>query len=249
MTLTRSGMRRFASWPASDVASPTRPPKRRPTRPPTRPLSCPQAHIAEPRLARLAATVADPTRARTLLRLLDGRLHTAGELARHAGVTPATMSAHLKLLVDEGLARLQPQGRQRYFGLADDSVAQGLEALLRLADGLANSTASAGPAADLRRWQRPAMQGLRRARTCYGHLAGELGVRLHHVLRQRGWVQGVQGVLGVQQGSGYGSLWRALHSCPWRNTSTRVQTVATSSKSVDTTSSAVPASARSRSTL
>lgn len=139
---------------------------------------------AEPRLARVAAAIADPTRARTLARLLDGRLHTAGELATHAGVSAATMSAHLKLLVDEGLARVRPQGRHRYFGLADGDVAHALEALLRLADGRGGEAA-----ADLRRWQRPAMRGLRHARSCYGHLAGELGVGWREALLAKGWVR------------------------------------------------------------
>jgi DNA-binding transcriptional ArsR family regulator len=141
---------------------------------------------AEPRLARVAAAIADPTRARTLARLLDGRLHTAGELAAHAGVSAATMSAHLKLLVDEGLARVRPQGRHRYFGLADGDVAHALEALLRVAD---RRDGCDEPAADLKRWQRPAMRGLRHARSCYGHLAGELGVRWREALLARGWVK------------------------------------------------------------
>lgn len=138
---------------------------------------------AEPRLARVAAAIADPTRARVLARLLDGRLHTAGELATHAGVSAATMSAHLKLLVDEGLARVRPQGRHRYFALADGDVAHALEALLRVADGR-----DAEPAADLRRWHKPEMRGLRQGRSCYGHLAGELGVRWREALLARGWV-------------------------------------------------------------
>lgn len=138
---------------------------------------------AEPRLARVAAAIADPTRARVLARLLDGRLHTAGELAAHAGVSAATMSAHLKLLVDEGLARVRPQGRHRYFGLADGDVAHALEALLRVADGR-----DAEPAADLRRWQKPEMRGLRHARSCYGHLAGDLGVQWRESLLAKGWV-------------------------------------------------------------
>lgn len=137
----------------------------------------------EPRLARVAAAIADPTRARVLARLLDGRLHTAGELATHAGVTAPTMSAHLKLLVDEGLARVRQQGRHRYFGLADGDVAHALETLLRVADGR-----DAEPAADLRRWRKPEMRGLRHARSCYGHLAGELGVQWREALLARGWV-------------------------------------------------------------
>lgn len=151
---------------------------------------------AEPRLARIAAAIADPTRARTLARLLDGRLHTAGELATHAGVGAATMSAHLKLLVDEGLARVRPQGRHRYFGLADGDVAHALEALLRVADGR-----DAGPAADLKRWQKPGMRGLRHARSCYGHLAGELGVQLHDMLRSRGWVERADGAERLTDGA------------------------------------------------
>lgn len=140
---------------------------------------------AEPRLARIAAAIADPTRARMLARLLDGRLHTAGELATHAGVTAPTMSAHLKLLVDEGLARVRPQGRHRYFGLAGGDVAHALEALLRVADARDGANE---PAADLKRWQRPEMRGLRHARSCYGHLAGELGVQWREALLARGWV-------------------------------------------------------------
>jgi DNA-binding transcriptional ArsR family regulator len=141
---------------------------------------------AEPRLARIAAAIADPTRARTLARLLDGRLHTAGELAAHAGVGAATMSAHLKLLVDEGLARVRPQGRHRYFGLADGDVAHALEALLRVAD---RRDGVDEPAADAKRWQRPGMRGLRHARSCYGHLAGELGVQWREALLAKGWVR------------------------------------------------------------
>ena len=173
----------------------------------------------EPRLARVAAAIADPTRARVLARLLDGRLHTAGELATHAGVTPATMSAHLKLLVDEGLARVRPQGRHRYFGLADGDVAHALEALLRVADGR-----DTDPAADLRRWQKPGMRGLRHARSCYGHLAGELGVQWRERLLAKGWVQPrPEGGYAVTEGGraalagltpeGFDATGRVLYDC------------------------------------
>jgi DNA-binding transcriptional ArsR family regulator len=142
--------------------------------------------LYEPRMARVAAAIGDPTRARTLARLLDGRLYTASELAEYADVTRATMSSHLKLLVDEGLAKLRAQGRYRYFGLADGNVAHALEALLMVADGVSP---------DMSRWKRPSMRSLKHARSCYGHLAGELGVQLHDVLLQRGWVQS----LGVSE--------------------------------------------------
>jgi hypothetical protein len=78
---------------------------------------------------------------------------------------------------------VRPQGRHRYFGLADGDVAHALEALLRVADGR-----NAEPAADLKRWQKPGMRGLRHARSCYGHLAGELGVQWREALLAKGWV-------------------------------------------------------------
>ena len=134
----------------------------------------------QPRFARVAAAIGEPTRALMLSRLLDGRCYTATELAEHAGVAASTASQHLKLLVDEGLAQVRAQGRHRYFMLADADVAHALEALLRVADGaLPEST----------RWQATAMRGLRHARSCYGHLAGELGVRLCETMVARGWVE------------------------------------------------------------
>ena len=138
----------------------------------------------QPRFARVAAAIGDPTRALMLARLLDGRHYTAKELAEQGGVAAATASQHLKLLVDERLLRVRAQGRHRYFTLADGNVAQALEALLRVADGALPETV---------RWQAPAMRGLRRARSCYGHLAGELGVRLCQSFAQRGWVHAHEG--------------------------------------------------------
>lgn len=136
--------------------------------------------VIEPRFARVAAAIGDATRARMLARLLDGRHYTATELAVHADVTSSTASQHLRLLLDENLIRVRTQGRHRYFTLADGNVGQALEALLRVADG-------ALPEAT--RWRAPDKQPLRHARTCYGHLAGELGVQLCECFVSRGWVQ------------------------------------------------------------
>jgi DNA-binding transcriptional ArsR family regulator len=103
-----------------------------------------------------------------LSRLLDSRHYTAKELADCAGVTASTASEHLRLLVNEKLARSRSQGRHRYFSLADGNVALALEALLRVADQ---------PLAESVRWHTPAMSGLRHARSCYGHLAGDWAQR------------------------------------------------------------------------
>ncbi|GAA2684988.1 MULTISPECIES: helix-turn-helix transcriptional regulator [Actinosynnema] len=121
------------------------------------------------RVAALAGLVADRSRAAMCLALLDGRAWTAGELARAAGISASTASEHLARLVAGGLLVERRQGRWRYLRLADASVAGLLEVLLahagpaRPTGGLRASVASAA---------------LARARTCYDHLAGALGVAI-----------------------------------------------------------------------
>jgi DNA-binding transcriptional ArsR family regulator len=126
----------------------------------------------EPRLARVAALVADPARSRMLAHLLSGAYASAGELARAASVSAATASAHLGKLLDAQFVVCQPRGRHRYYRLADEQVAHALEALALVAERGTHQ----------RDWQRPERQRLKQARCCYGHLAGELGVRLFDTL-------------------------------------------------------------------
>ncbi len=128
----------------------------------------------EPRFARIAAMIGDPTRARMLAGLLDGTLRTAGEIAQSADVTPQTASAHLAKLLDAQLVTVRTQGRHRYFRLADGDVAHALEALA-VVDSRSDD-------AGRRLWSRESMKPMRHARTCYGHLAGCLGVHLHDSL-------------------------------------------------------------------
>jgi DNA-binding transcriptional ArsR family regulator len=133
----------------------------------------------EPRLARVAALVADPSRARMLAFLLSGEYASAGELARTASVSAATASAHLVKLVDAGLLARESRGRHRYFRIADADVAHALEALAMVAERSSHD----------RTWSAPARLRLREARCCYGHLAGRCGVALlEHLLAQR-WLE------------------------------------------------------------
>lgn len=127
-------------------------------------------------LAELGALLAEPARAAILLALMDGTMRPAGELATLAGVSAATASAHLKRLLDGGLLGLHEQGRHRYYRLANDDVAAWLEAMA-LPRG---SRSPPKVSRDL---------ALCRARTCYRHLAGELGVALCDVWLQRGWLR------------------------------------------------------------
>ena len=116
-------------------------------------------------LAEFGALLAEPARAAIVLALLDSRARPAGELANIAGVGAATASAHLKRLSDAGLLSVVGQGRHRYYRLADEDVAHWVETLML--------------AAPRRMRERtPADRDLARARTCYKHLAGRLGVAL-----------------------------------------------------------------------
>ena len=138
----------------------------------------PSAAPHEPRLARVAALVADPSRARMLAFLLSGEYASAGELARTASVGAATASAHLARLVDAGLLVCEPRGRHRYFRIADADVAHALEARAMVAERSSHDRA----------WSAPARLRLREARCCYGHLAGRRGVALLDRLLGLGWL-------------------------------------------------------------
>ena len=89
----------------------------------------------EPRLARVAALVADPARSRMLADLLSGEYASAGELAKAASVTAATASGHLGRLLAARFVVCEPRGRHRDFRLADAEVAHALEAQALVARG------------------------------------------------------------------------------------------------------------------
>jgi len=121
-----------------------------------------------PDIAMVASLVGDPARANMLTALLSGRALTASELAQEAGITPQTASSHLAKLEAGGLVEPEKQGRHRYFRLTDPDVAGVLEGLAGLAARAGHMRVRTGP-------KDPA---LRRARVCYDHLAGDLGVQM-----------------------------------------------------------------------
>ena len=124
--------------------------------------------------SKVAALLADPAREAMLVALFDGRALPAGELAEAAGVTPQSASGHLRKLVEGGIIAVWPQGRFRYFRLADEQVAAALEVLSGVAP-------RSGRPFNAR--TRPAH--LVHARCCYNHLAGRLGVALADAMVER----------------------------------------------------------------
>jgi len=129
-----------------------------------------------PNIANIAALIGDQARAEVLNVLMSGMALTATELADAAGVTRQTISTHLAKLREAGLLAVEAQGRHRYFRIADPDVAQLLESLMGVAFGTGAVRTRSSP-------REPA---LRKARVCYDHLAGELGVVVYDSLARRG---------------------------------------------------------------
>lgn len=111
-------------------------------------------------VSRVAGAIAEPARTKMLCSLMDGHARTSTELAVIADVSASTASAHLARLKEDGLIKLNTQGRHRYFSLADAHVAQAIEALMVISRNAQTQFVS------------PAPSRLQLARTCYDHMAG-----------------------------------------------------------------------------
>jgi DNA-binding transcriptional ArsR family regulator len=130
----------------------------------------------ESAISGIAAAIGEPARARMLYCLLDGRARTSTELAVVADVTPSTASVHLQRLNLRKLVRVLARGKHRYYSLEGPDVAAALEALSVVAGGSQTAFVPNTP------------NRLRRARTCYDHIAGTLGVALHDYLQVEKWL-------------------------------------------------------------
>jgi DNA-binding transcriptional ArsR family regulator len=131
-------------------------------------------------LASAAKLLAEPARAAMLLELMGGRAVPAGKLALAAHVSPSTASEHLARLTEAGFVAAHRQGRHRYYEIANEEVAAAIESLLVL-----SSTHGATP---LHEKAGLTMGSLEHARTCYGHLAGWLGVAIADALQREGFL-------------------------------------------------------------
>src|SRR5262245_53176994 len=126
--------------------------------------------MRDSRISWPAAILADPTRAAMVKALMDGRFHSAKQLALDAGVAPQTASAHLKKLVDSQILALRSHGRCKYFRIASSEVAAAIETLNQFLPPPRGS------------------RDLLFARCCYDHLAGRLGVAVTQGIERLGIV-------------------------------------------------------------
>src|SRR4051794_36470394 len=135
--------------------------------------------VVDANLVEVAALVGDTARATMLAALMGGQALTATELAYLARVSRPTASEHLRKLVDARLLGVCRQGRFSYYRIASPLVASMLESIKAVA------ALEVPP-----RYQPRSLRddALRFGRTCYNHLAGQLGVAIADALAANGHI-------------------------------------------------------------
>ncbi|WHY87251.1 winged helix-turn-helix domain-containing protein [Neobacillus novalis] len=125
-----------------------------------------------PNFSYIAKLMAEQTRAIILDSLMNGQALPASELAYMAKVSHPTISSHLAKLVEGNLLVMEQHGRHRYYRLASKEVAEVIEKLGTIA-----------PPVEIRSLRQSSqLKQVRFGRTCYDHLAGELGVKVTKAL-------------------------------------------------------------------
>ncbi len=137
----------------------------------------------------VASLFGEPSRARILMALADGRALPASRLADEAGLSAQATSAQLTRLLTAGLITVEPSGRHRYYRLADGNVSAVLEAMAAIAPPMTVRSLREGTHAN----------ALRTARTCYDHLAGQLGVAITSALLEQEALITTDGIATVQR--------------------------------------------------
>src|SRR5438874_3173554 len=135
--------------------------------------------VAAANLVEVAALVGDTARATMLSALMGGQSLTATELAYCANVSRSTASGHLGKLVAARLLSVIHKRRFSYYRIASPLVATMLESIKVVA------AIEVPP----RRQPRSANDNaLRFARSCYDHLAGQVGVAVTDTLVAMGHI-------------------------------------------------------------
>jgi DNA-binding transcriptional ArsR family regulator len=137
------------------------------------------AMVAAANMVEVAALVGDTARATILAALMGGQALTGSELAFRARISRPTASEHLTKLVEARLVAVTKKRRYCYYRIASPLVARMLECIKAVA------AIEAPPRYEPRSAQDDA---LRFARSCYDHLAGQLGVAIADALVANGHI-------------------------------------------------------------
>ena len=128
-------------------------------------------------IARISSCLDNPARAGIIRALMSGQAFTMNELAIETQIPALSVKEHLEQLMDMRLVCPEDQGRHQYFKLAGDDVATALHGMPSLLGETGPKRVRFGP-------KEPE---LRKARVCYNHIAGELGVRLYKSMAAQGF--------------------------------------------------------------
>lgn len=134
-------------------------------------------------LVRVALACADESRLRILLALAEGEA-TVSDLVTQLELPQPRVSSHLSVLRDAGLVTRRSSGRQRTYGVDAGRIGAVIDAL-RTPATVASPQPPRSAQAD-REVRRDSP--IRRARTCYDHLAGVVAIELLDDLTRRGWL-------------------------------------------------------------
>src|SRR6202795_1998627 len=135
--------------------------------------------VAAANLVEVAALVGDTARATMLNALMGGQWLTATELAYCANVSRSTASGHLSQLVAARLLTVPRKRRFSYYRIASPLVATMLESMKVVAAIEVPPRHQPRSAND---------DALRFARSCYDHLAGQVGVAVTDALVAMGHI-------------------------------------------------------------
>jgi len=127
----------------------------------------------------VSGLICEPTRAKMLWNLLDGRAYTASELSSIADISATSASNHLARLLEADIVKVEIQGRHRYYSFSNPEVAYVVEALANLV----NSDSGNKDKKEI------ALNGIKFCRTCYDHLAGYVGVKVVEALEQKRYIK------------------------------------------------------------
>ena len=119
------------------------------------------------------------TRLTMLIELSSGISLSAGELAKLAGIKPQTASEHLLKLVEANLISVNTQGRHRYYKIDNDKVVDAIQALSVISPPMSSKSLK----------ETTKKEKLSYMRTCYGHIAGKIGVKFTESLIENNYIK------------------------------------------------------------
>ncbi|MEP6900494.1 MAG: helix-turn-helix domain-containing protein [Actinomycetota bacterium] len=136
----------------------------------------------------ISGLICEPTRAKMLWNLLDGRAYTATELAVVADISATSASNHLSKMLEADLLKVETQGRHRYYSFAKPEVAYAVESLANLVNNGSSQ-----------RFSKSVASGIKNCRTCYDHLAGFVAVKLVEALEQNEFLRKTETAYSVTE--------------------------------------------------